>query len=71
MSFSWQDIGWQDIIVAAICVAAAAYVARAVWLSVAGRKSSGCGTSCGKCASTQPKPVQQIEPLHPRDQWSR
>jgi len=71
-----MNLGWQDIIVVAICVAAAAYVARAVWLSVAGRKSSGCGTSCGKCETTQPKPVQQIEPLrreslHSRDQWSR
>jgi FeoB-associated Cys-rich membrane protein len=56
-----MSFGWQDIIVAAICVAAAAYVARAVWLSIAGRKSSGCGTTCGKCSATQPKPVLQIE----------
>jgi len=66
-----MSFGWQDISVAAICLAAGLYVARAVWLSVAGRKSSGCGTNCGKCATTQPKPVQQIEPLHSRDQWLR
>lgn len=56
-----MNLGWQDIAVAAICLAAALYVARAVWLTVAGRKSTGCGTSCGKCSSSEPKAVLQIE----------
>ncbi len=61
-----MNLGWQDITVAAICVAAALYVARAVWTSLAGRASTGCGTSCGKCADSQPKPVLQIETPRPR-----
>lgn len=66
-----MTFGWQDIAVLAICLAAALYVARAVWKSLAGRASAGCGASCGKCSTSQAKPVQQIEPLHSRDQWSR
>ena len=62
---------WQNIAVAAICLAAAGYVARAVWKSLAGRATTGCGTACGKCADSRPKPVLQIEPHHSRDQRSR
>ncbi|MCI0359607.1 MAG: FeoB-associated Cys-rich membrane protein [Planctomycetaceae bacterium] len=56
-----MTLGWQDIAVAAICLAAALYVARAVWKSLVGRSSAGCGTGCGKCSSSQSKPVMQIE----------
>lgn len=56
-----MNLGWQDIAVAAICLAAAIYVARVVWKSLAGRSSAGCGTACGKCSSSAPKAVMQID----------
>lgn len=62
MSFAWQNTGWQEVVVTVICLAAAIYVARAAWRAVAGRKSAGCGSACGKCPTDQPKRVLAIEP---------
>ena len=39
---------------------AAAYVLRALWRTVAGKKG-GCGSGCGKCAA--PAPEQTGQPL--------
>jgi hypothetical protein len=69
MSFAWQIVGWQnsgwqDFAVTVICLAAAIYVARAAWRAIAGRKSAGCGASCGKCSTEQPKRVLSIEQPH-------
>jgi hypothetical protein len=57
-----MSFGWQDILVLAICLAAAAYVARLVWKSLAGRATAGCSSGCGKCSTSQPKAVLTIEP---------
>jgi hypothetical protein len=62
MNASWQSMGWQEIVVAALCLAAGLYILRAAWLAVAGRNAACCETSCGKCPSSQAKPVLQIEP---------
>ena len=66
MSFAWQiidwqDSGWQDFAVTVICLAAAIYVTRVAWRAIAGRKTVGCGTGCGKRATDEPKRMLSIE----------
>ena len=43
----WQLLGVQLLIAAAI-----AYLVRATWKTWFGRTASGCGSGCGKCASS-------------------
>ena len=38
---------------------ATAYVLRALWRTVAGKKA-GCGSGCGKCAAPQPEQKGRI-----------
>jgi hypothetical protein len=53
---------WQTWLAAILCLAAAAYVARRAWLSIAGKKSAGCGSGCSSCKADAPidQPIQLI-----------
>jgi hypothetical protein len=48
----------QLTIVGMLVVAAASYVARAAWKTWFG-PSKGCGSACGKCATSAPEPKRE------------
>lgn len=46
----------QLFIVGVIVLAALAYVMRSAWKLMTNRGKPGCGSGCGKCATTEPIP---------------
>ncbi|MDG3002735.1 hypothetical protein [Paludisphaera mucosa] len=56
-------MGWQDVVAIAAVLGAASYLGSLVWRGLAGEKSAGCGSSCGKCSSaggTEPAQLVSI-----------
>jgi hypothetical protein len=51
---------WQDIAAIALVAIAAGFVAWRAWLALAARRTTGCGSGCGKCSADQPR-VMQID----------
>lgn len=52
----------QDLLAILIVAVAAGYLARRMWLRVAGRKSGACGScsNCGPAGAERPKPLVTI-----------
>lgn len=54
-------MGWQDVVAIAAVLVAFGYLASLVWKGVSGERK-GCGSSCGKCSSSDPVEVVSIGP---------
>ncbi|WP_165245186.1 hypothetical protein [Paludisphaera soli] len=55
-------MGWQDAVAIGVVIGAALYLLGLVWRGVAGEKSAGCGSACGKCSSAAGEPIVTIGP---------
>ncbi|APW59368.1 hypothetical protein [Paludisphaera borealis] len=44
-------MGWQDAVAISVVFGAAVYLSSLGWKGLIGGRSSGCGSSCGKCSS--------------------
>jgi hypothetical protein len=56
-----MDAFWQNVVVLVMVLAACAYIVRAGWKVLAGRKA-GCATGCATCPASSGSPTQQAVP---------
>lgn len=58
-------MGWQDAVAIGVVLGASLYLISLVWRGVAGEKSAGCGTACGKCSAGGGRAPAQVVSIGP------